>query len=111
VRGADWPDYNGVNSADPAVSDFARAGALSRLPTLMLRLPPEWTSDYGKKAGTMTNTLDVVLIVVAGLMVGNELAIATFIHPTLDRLADEVHIPSAAAIPVSWAGLCRSGTD
>jgi len=46
----------------------------------------------------MANTLDVVLIVVAGLMVGSELAIAAFIHPTLDRLADEVHLASAAAI-------------
>lgn len=46
----------------------------------------------------MTKTLDVVLIVVAGLMVGNELAIAAFVHPTFDRLADDIHVSSAPAI-------------
>jgi hypothetical protein len=42
--------------------------------------------------------LGVVAIVVAGLMVGSELAIAVFVHPTLDRLPDDVHLPVASAL-------------
>jgi uncharacterized membrane protein len=42
--------------------------------------------------------LGVVAIVVAGLMVGSELAIAVFVHPTLDRLPDDVHLPAASAL-------------
>jgi uncharacterized membrane protein len=46
----------------------------------------------------MMEVLDVVAIIVAGLMVGNELAIALFVHPTLDRLPDAVHQPVASAL-------------
>ena len=42
--------------------------------------------------------LNVIAILVAGLMVGCELAIAAFIHPTLDKLPDDVHLPAASAI-------------
>ena len=42
--------------------------------------------------------LNVVSILVAGLMVGCELAIAAFIHPTLNTLPDEVHLPAASTI-------------
>ncbi len=42
--------------------------------------------------------LNVVAIIVAGLMVGCELAIAAFIHPTLETLPDEAHLPAASAI-------------
>ena len=42
--------------------------------------------------------LNVVAIVVAGLMVGCELSIAAFIHPTIDTLPEEVHLPAASAI-------------
>jgi len=42
--------------------------------------------------------LDFVAILVAGLMVGCELAIAALIHPTLDKLPDEAHQPAASAI-------------
>jgi uncharacterized membrane protein len=42
--------------------------------------------------------LNVIAIIVAGLMVGCELAIAAFIHPTLNQLPDEVHLPAASAI-------------
>jgi uncharacterized membrane protein len=42
--------------------------------------------------------LNVVAIIVAGLMVGNELAIAAFVHPTFDRLPDAVHLPAARAL-------------
>jgi uncharacterized membrane protein len=46
----------------------------------------------------MMEVLDVVAIIVAGLMVGSELAIAAFVHPTLDRLSDNVHLPVASAL-------------
>jgi hypothetical protein len=42
--------------------------------------------------------LNVVAIIAAGLMVGNELSIAAFVHPTLDRLPDAVHLPAASAL-------------
>jgi hypothetical protein len=46
----------------------------------------------------MLEALNVVAIIVAGLMVGCELAIAAFIHPTLDKLPDDAHLPAASAI-------------
>jgi uncharacterized membrane protein len=46
----------------------------------------------------MIEILDVVAVLVAGLLVGNELAIAVFIHPTIDRLPDDVHLPVASAL-------------
>ena len=46
----------------------------------------------------MIEILGVVAIIVAGLMVGSELAIAAFVHPTLDRLPDNVHLPAAIAL-------------
>ena len=46
----------------------------------------------------MMEVLNVVAIIVAGLMVGSELAIAAFVHPTLDRMADDVHLPAASAL-------------
>jgi hypothetical protein len=46
----------------------------------------------------MMEYLNVVAIIVAGLMVGSELAIAAFVHPTLDRLPDNVHLPAASAL-------------
>lgn len=42
--------------------------------------------------------LNVVAIIVAGLMVGSELAVAAFVHPTLDKLPDDVHLPVATAL-------------
>ena len=39
----------------------------------------------------MMEALNVITILVAGLIVGSELAIASFVHPTLDQLADDVH--------------------
>ena len=42
--------------------------------------------------------LNVAAIVVAGLMVGSELGIAAFVHPTLDKLRDDVHLPAASAL-------------
>ena len=46
----------------------------------------------------MMEVLNVVAIIVAGLMVGSELAIAAFVHPTLDKLPDDVHLPAASAL-------------
>ena len=46
----------------------------------------------------MMGYLDVVAIIAAGLMVGSELSIAAFVHPTLDRLPDHVHLPAASAL-------------
>ncbi len=45
--------------------------------------------------------LDVLLLLAAGLMVGNELTVALFLHPTLSHLQDEVHAPAA----ISFAAL------
>ena len=50
------------------------------------------------KVVSIMEILNVVAIVVAGLMVGSELAIAVFVHPTLDRLPDAVHLPAASAL-------------
>ena len=46
----------------------------------------------------MMEVLNVVALLVAGLMVGCELAIAAFVHPTLDKLPDDVHLPAASAL-------------
>src|SRR5450755_2885363 len=46
----------------------------------------------------MMEYLNVVAIIIAGLMVGSELAIAAFVNPTLDRLPDNVHLPVASAL-------------
>ena len=42
--------------------------------------------------------LEVATLTVAGLLVGNELAIAAFVHPTLSRLPDAVHSTAASAL-------------
>ncbi len=42
--------------------------------------------------------LNAVAIIAAGLMVGCELAIAAFIHPTLNKLPDDAHLAAASAI-------------
>jgi hypothetical protein len=57
----------------------------------------------------MMEALNVVAIIVAGLMVGSELAIA-FVHPTLDKLPDDVHLPVASALARVQGRLCRFGT-
>jgi uncharacterized membrane protein len=46
----------------------------------------------------MMEVLNVVAIIAGGLMVGCELAIAAFVHPTLDKLPDDVHLPAASAL-------------
>lgn len=46
----------------------------------------------------MMEVLNVASIIVAGLMVGTELAIAMLVHPTLGKLPDELHLPAASAL-------------
>ena len=58
----------------------------------------------------MMEYLNVGAIIVAGLMVGSELAIAAFVHPTLDRLPDNVHLPVASALARVLGDSCRFGT-
>lgn len=42
--------------------------------------------------------LNVVVIVIAGLMVGGELGVAAFVHPTFNKLPDAAHIPAASEL-------------
>ena len=46
----------------------------------------------------MIEILNIIAIIFAGLMVGSELAIAAFVHPTLNSLSDDVHLPAASAL-------------
>lgn len=42
--------------------------------------------------------LKTISVIVAGLMVGNELAVSAFVHPRLSALDDKVHAASAQAL-------------
>lgn len=42
--------------------------------------------------------LNVIAIIFAGLMVGCELSVAAFVHPTLNKLPNDVHLPAASAL-------------
>jgi uncharacterized membrane protein len=61
---------------------------------------------------TMTIAYDVVTAAITGIMVGNEFAVAVFVHPHLQRLHDRAHAKTAAllagslgkAMPI-WYGL------
>ncbi len=46
----------------------------------------------------MSFPLDLLAIAVTGFMVGNEFAIAAFIHPVISRLPPPVHLAAASAI-------------
>ena len=43
-------------------------------------------------------TLQLLAVLVLGLMCGSELNVAAFAHPTLDRQAQEVHIPVRSSL-------------
>lgn len=45
----------------------------------------------------LLTALQTITLVIAGLMVGNELAVSAFVHPQLYRLDDKTHIASAQA--------------
>jgi hypothetical protein len=47
---------------------------------------------------TMTIAYDVATAAVTGIMVGNEFAIAAFVHPQLRRLEDRAHAQTAALL-------------
>ena len=53
--------------------------------------------------------LELAAIVVAGTMVGNELAVAIFFHPRISALDDATHV-RAAQTRQPWAAQCRFGT-
>lgn len=40
----------------------------------------------------------VTTVVIAGLMVGNEFAVSTFVHPSFSQLDDTAHAPSAQSL-------------
>jgi len=44
------------------------------------------------------NVLEVTAIIVAGTMTGNEIAVAVFFHPQINRLPDAVHAPVARSL-------------
>ena len=46
----------------------------------------------------MTVVYDIATAAVAGIMVGNEFAVAAFIHPQLSKLGDSAHAQTAARI-------------
>ena len=50
---------------------------------------------------TSTHLLELVAIVVAGTMVGNELAVAVFFHPRISALDDATHIRAAQTLAVA----------
>jgi uncharacterized membrane protein len=61
---------------------------------------------------TMTVVYDIATAAVAGMMVGNEFAVAAFVHPQLRRLDDRAHAQTAALLAGSlgkamplWYGL------
>ena len=46
----------------------------------------------------MIRALEVAAIVVAGTMTGNEIAVAAFVHPRINRLEDGVHVRVAKTL-------------
>lgn len=66
---------------------------------------------------SFVQVLEILVIAVAGTMVGNELAIAVFVHPRLSRLDDATHVravqPLAAVLGAAmpfWYALTLIGT-
>jgi hypothetical protein len=47
---------------------------------------------------TMTIAYDIATATVAGMMVGNEFAVAAFVHPQLHKLGDKDHAQTAALL-------------
>jgi uncharacterized membrane protein len=61
---------------------------------------------------TMTIAYDITTAALAGMMVGNEFAVAAFVHPQLRRLNDRTHAQAATPLAASlgkamplWYGL------
>jgi len=63
---------------------------------------------------TTIHSLEILAIVVAGTMTGNEIAVGIFVHPRLSRLDDAVHVRAVqtlaiglgAAMPFWYALTC-----
>jgi uncharacterized membrane protein len=49
---------------------------------------------------TAIHILEIIAIVVAGTMTGNELAVALFVHPRLSRLDDAVHVRAVQTLAI-----------
>ena len=50
---------------------------------------------------TIVHALEIIAIVVAGTMTGNEIAVAVFFHPRISRLNDAVHVRAVQALAIS----------
>ncbi len=46
------------------------------------------------------HSLEILAIVVAGTMTGNEIAVAVFFHPRISRLDDAVHVRAVQALAI-----------
>ncbi len=46
--------------------------------------------------------LQTIVLIVAGLMVGNELAVSGFVHPQLSQLEDKCHAASTKALALTY---------
>jgi len=49
---------------------------------------------------TIIHALEIIAIVVAGTMTGNEIAVAVFFHPRISRLNDAVHVRAVLALAI-----------
>ncbi len=49
---------------------------------------------------TIIHALEIIAIVVAGTMTGNEIAVAVFFHPRISRLNDAVHVRAVQALAI-----------
>ena len=50
---------------------------------------------------SFTSSLELAAIVVAGTMVGNELAVAVFVHPRISALDDDTHVRAVQTLAVA----------
>jgi uncharacterized membrane protein len=49
----------------------------------------------------MSMAYDVLTAAITGTMVGNEVAVAAFVHPQIRRMSDETHAPAASLLAAS----------
>jgi uncharacterized membrane protein len=47
---------------------------------------------------SMVNSIDLITLLVTGLMVGNEFAVAAFVHPAINKLDETCHSRAASVI-------------
>lgn len=58
---------------------------------------------------SMSIAYDVQATSVAGILVGNEIAVAAFIHPQLYRMSGKVHAQAASVLASALGSSCRTG--